>query len=65
VKYKWVYRTKYVVDGSVDKYKEQFITKGSSQVEGIDYYETFGMVANMDYMCRVLGLATSHRREVH
>ncbi|KAH9325685.1 hypothetical protein KI387_005863, partial [Taxus chinensis] len=33
VRCKWVYRTKYVVDGSIDMYKARLVYKGFSQVE--------------------------------
>ena len=31
----WVYRTKYVVDGSIDRYKAHLVAKGFSKIEGI------------------------------
>jgi hypothetical protein len=34
VRCKWVYRTKYVSDGSVERQKAQLVAKGFSQVEG-------------------------------
>jgi hypothetical protein len=33
----WLFKTKHVVDGSVEKYKARFVTRGFSQKEGIDY----------------------------
>jgi hypothetical protein len=62
---KWVYRTKYASDGSVERHKAQLVAKGFSQVEGIDYNETFSPVAKMNSICLVLALATSHKWEVH
>jgi hypothetical protein len=42
---KWIYMIKHAVDGSVEKYKVIFVARGLSQVEGVDYDETFDLVA--------------------
>ena len=39
-----VYKTKYALDGSVERLKERLVAKGFSQVEGIGYNETFALV---------------------
>jgi hypothetical protein len=52
-------------DGSVERHKAQLVAKGFSQVEGIDYNETFSPVAKMNSICLVLALAASHKWEVH
>jgi hypothetical protein len=62
---KWVYRTKYASYGSVERHKARLVAKGFSQVEGIDYNETFSFVAKMNSTCLVLSLAASHKWEVH
>ena len=34
---KWVYKTKFTSNGSIEKHKERLVAKGYSQKEGIDY----------------------------
>eukprot|EP00253_Pinus_taeda_P020551 PITA_20551 len=65
VRCKWVYRTKYGPDGKVDKHKARLVAKGFSQVEGINYTETFSPVAKMNSIHLVLSLAASFKWEVH
>lgn len=65
VRCKWVYRTKYGPNGKIDKNKDRLIVKGFSQVEGIDYTETFSLVAKMNSIHLVLSLVASFKWEVH
>ena len=41
----WLYKPKHAADGSVEKYKASFVARWFSQVEGVDYDETFAPVA--------------------
>ena len=59
VKCKWVFKTKFVADGSPLKYKARLVAKGFSQVQGIDYNKTFALVAKMDSIRLVLSIAAS------
>ena len=60
VRCKWVYRTKYASYGSVERLKARLVAKVFSQVEWIDYNETFALVAKMNSIRLVISLATLH-----
>eukprot|EP00253_Pinus_taeda_P027031 PITA_27031 len=62
---KWVYRTKYRQDGKFDKHKSHLVGNGFSQVEGIDYIETFSPVSKMNSIHLGLSLDASFKWEVH
>eukprot|EP00253_Pinus_taeda_P024205 PITA_24205 len=64
VRCKWVYKTKYGLHGKVDKHKAPLVAKGFSQVEGIDYTETFSPITKMNSIHLILSLATSFKWEV-
>ena len=51
---KWFYKLKHAVDGSVEKSNAQFVTWGFSQVEGVDYDETFASVARFSSIRTVI-----------
>ena len=42
---KWVFKKKIGADGQVETYKARLIEKGFSQKYGIDYDDTFSLVA--------------------
>ena len=45
---KWVYRNKMDENGIVTRNKARLVAKGCSQEEGIDYDETFALVARLE-----------------
>ena len=65
VQCKWIYKTKFDAYGSDLKYKAILVAKGYSQVHGIDYNETFALVANMDSIRLALAITASKQWEVH
>ena len=65
VKCKWVYKTKFVSDGSNLKYKEILVSKVYSQVQVNYYNANFAPVAKMDSIRLTLAIAASRKWEVH
>ncbi len=51
---KWIFKMKYNADGSVEKCKVHSMARGFTQVEGIDFNETFSHVAKMESIWIVL-----------
>ena len=58
---KCIYRTKYESNGSVERLKERLVANFFSQVEGIDYNETFDPVTKMNSIHLILSLVTLHK----
>eukprot|EP00253_Pinus_taeda_P013665 PITA_13665 len=56
---RWLYKVKQAADGSVEKHKARFVARGFSQVKGIDYDETFSLVARIDNYFIGLGFTKS------
>ena len=65
VQWKWVFQKNVSADGKTWKYKEILVAKWFSQVQGVDYHETFALGAKMDSICLVLAIAASKNWEVH
>jgi hypothetical protein len=55
---KWIYKLNHATNGSIDKYKAHFVARGFSQVEGVDYDETFASIARYTSIRAVISIAT-------
>ena len=65
VQCKWVFWTNVFADGRKYKYKARLVEKSFSQVQGVDYYETFASVAKMDSIRLVLAISASKHWELN
>ena len=62
---RWIYKVKQATDGSVEKYKARFVAWGFSQIEGIDYEETFAPVARYSSIRTILALSLQTGWHIH
>jgi hypothetical protein len=62
---RWLYKVKQAADGSVEKYKARFVAQGFSQIEGIDYDETFAPVARYSSIRSILALSAQMGWRIH
>ena len=65
VKSKWVFRVKTDQKGEVEKYKARVVAKGYSQVEGVDYDQTFSPTVRFESIRQMVALGASEGLEMH
>lgn len=53
---KWIFKTKYHVDESVQKHKARLVSKGYSRQQGIDFEKTFSPIAQFKMVRTILAL---------
>lgn len=54
---KWVFKAKHNADGTLNKLKARLIVKGFNQKYGVNYFETFALVARIDTIRLLLAFA--------
>jgi hypothetical protein len=62
---KWVYKVKHNVDGFVSRYKTRLVAKGYAQTYGIDYEETYSLVAKMTTVKAIITMAATKGWSLH
>jgi hypothetical protein len=62
---KWIYKIKHVVDGSIEQYKERLVARGFSQIEAVDYDDTFSPIARYTSIWSIIALVSSMGSKLH
>ena len=62
---KWIYKIKHATKGSIEKFKARFVAHGFSQVEGVDYDETFAPVAKFSSIRVVISIVAGMSWKIH
>ncbi len=62
---RWLYKVKHAADGSIEKFKARFVARGFSQVEGVDYEETFAPVARYTSIRSIISIAAEMGWKIH
>nr|GEU68392.1 hypothetical protein [Tanacetum cinerariifolium] len=62
---KWIFKKKMKVDGTIDKFKARLVIQGFRQKEGIDYFDTYALVARITTLRLLLALAAIHNLVIH
>jgi len=53
---KWIYKKKYDENGTMTRNKARLVVQGYTQVEGLDFDETFAHVARLESIRLLLGM---------
>jgi len=61
----WLYKVNPTTDGSVEKHKARFVALGFSHLEGINYNETFSLVARYSSITSILALSLQMGWKIH
>jgi hypothetical protein len=62
---KSVFKKKLRLDGTIDKYKARIVTKGYTQKEGEDFFDTYPLVARLTIIHILVSLVASHGLLIH
>ena len=62
---RWIFKIKYNVDGSIERYKARLVTKGYNQIEFLDYFDTYSPVAKLTTVRFIIALTSINHGHLH
>lgn len=62
---RWLFKLNFKANGSIDKYKARLVANRYSQKEGIDFEETFSLVAKLNTIRLIISLGAKHHWKIH
>ena len=65
IRTKWVFRNKMEEDGNIVRNKARLVAKGYNQEEGIDFDETYALVARLEVVRLLLAYACMCNLQLH
>ena len=63
--YKWIFKKKIKLDGTIDKYKARLVIKGYKQNEGLDYFDAYSPMTRINFIRMVIAIVALWNLEVH
>nr|GFA73842.1 hypothetical protein [Tanacetum cinerariifolium] len=63
--YKWIFKRKLKVDGTIKKFKARLVIQGFKQKSKIDYFDTYAPVARISTIRLLIAMALIHNLIIH
>ena len=64
VRLKWIYKIKFNQEGDIQKHKARLVARGFTQKPGIDFYETFSLVASLETIRIIITVAAQKKWKI-
>ncbi|GJV55264.1 zinc finger, CCHC-type containing protein [Tanacetum coccineum] len=62
---KWIFKRKLKVDGTIEKFKARLVIQGFKQKSGINYFDTYALVARISTIRLLIAMASIHNLIIH
>ncbi|GJZ88331.1 zinc finger, CCHC-type containing protein [Tanacetum coccineum] len=62
---KWIFKKQLKVDGTIEKFKAKLVFHGFRQKSGMDYFDTYALVARISTIRLLIAMASFHNLIIH